>query len=318
MDAETLADLESCNRRGYWSETWESNRLHPTKMLYMAIEEAMTQTERDDRGEVAGETVVTLCADRGIDTNQPDKYHVGNHHAVLADIVTSYLTSLPNAPWRRLEPAEGPGVIWQPTAFLDASGRLVRPILVDGWDDERQQAELHSWHTLGNMAFYELPMTLEVIILGVSRNGRRHSAWSKGLCHPRNKKLRFQKQSATKDTTFAESWRKVWREDYASITRQQWLEAMAEDRQFEELTRHLGVSLPGADRTAELRDIIRLKAQLRDHGSGGSGLGIPLPSYSACDWPRPCPFRRCCLGSQEILPSENEGFFRKGQASSGR
>ena len=318
MNAETLADLESCDRRGYFSETWESNRLHPTKMLYLAIEEALTQTERADRGEVAGETVVTLCADRGIETNQSDKYHVGNHHAVLADIVTSHLASLPNAPWQRLEPVEASGVIWEPTAFLDASGRLVRPILVDGWDDERQQSELHSWHTLGNMAFYELPMTLEVVILGVSRNGRRHSSWSKGLLHPRNRKLRFQKQAATKDTTFAESWRKVWREDYASITREKWLEAMDDDRQFEELTRHLAVGLPGPERLEQLRDIIRLKAQPRDRGTGQCASGIPLPSYSACDFPRPCPFRRCCLGPVEILPSESEGFFRRARVSSGR
>lgn len=306
MNADLLADIESCDRRGLWAQSWQAQKIYPTKMLYMAIEQAMTQTERPDRGQFAGEVVMDLCAERGIDTRHPNRYDVGLHHAALADLIVTYLSSQPEAPWTL------PGVStlgWEPSAFLAANGtQLVRVILVDHIDEERQKAETHSWHSLGNMLAYELPMSLEIIVLGQSRSGRRHSAWTTGLLHPRNRKLRFQKKSKIKqpDYGFAESWRKIWREEYAQIDRDQWLQAMREDGMLDELTRKVLVNLPGKARLDELRAIVARKEQgLRKLS------GMPDPSYSGCWWPRPCPFASCCFGQKEQPPSLETGFVER-------
>lgn len=308
LSAESLSDIETCERRAIWGQEWELEKLHPTKMLYRAIEQAMTQTERPDRGEFAGEIVMELCGDRGLDVNQSyNLYDVGLHHAVLADILTTYLCSRPEAPWRVPEKTKG-NHHWTPSAFLSASGDyLVRPVIVDHWSDERKMAESHSWATIGNMVAYKLPMVLEVIVLGASRAGRRYSAWSTGLLHPRNRKLRFQKKSRVKqpDYGFADSWKKVWREEYATISREEWIAAMDEDGMMTELTRRIDVNLPSPLRLGELSDIVERKGEAIHRLSG-----IPYPSYSGCWWPRPCPFSRCCFGGDVQAPSVATGFVR--------
>lgn len=204
-----------------------------------------------------------------------------------------------------------------PNAFT-ANGSLVRPILVDHLTDERLKAEAHSWHTLLPVALYNLPMTLEIMVLGQSRSGRRHSAWSTGFCHPRNRALRFQKHTDKRGlgTGFADSWRKVWREEYAQISREDWIRAMVADGMVEQLTKRITVNpLPQSKREGVLalasRKLSRVQvASGKRTGHLGQKNLLPDPSYSACDWPRPCPFQRCCYSEPELTPEGAGGFVR--------
>lgn len=302
MNSLLLSDLESCPRRGYWSRDWEARRLHPTEILRRSIAEALTDTDYPDKGRYAGELVMGYAGDRGLDIVSTHKYDIAVHLAALADILTTFLAS--RGSYSRPNPVVGQNLTWEPYC-LQMGEELVRIVLVDHLGEDRQASEARSWFTLGEMAAYKMPMTLEFLILGASVGHKRHSAWSKGLLHPRNRTLRLKKQ-AKKVEGFKESWLPVWREDYAEIGREQWLAAMEADGVIADVYRRVHVSRLDDDKIAEIRGIIERKTEkLYQIGE------VPDPNYSACDWPRPCPFRSCCFGERLTSPEESGAFRRR-------
>ena len=307
LSPDLLSNLETCQRKTAWGQSWESSTLHPTEIAYRGITAALLEAERPDYGEVAGETVMELCADRGLDSPHTQSlYDIGVHHAAIADLVATFLRR-DGGTWARLpQTALQDGVAWDSRCFY-AGNRLQRVLLVDHWDEERQAAESHSWYTLGEIAAYELPMTLRIIVLGTSKFGRRYSAWSRGLLHPRNHQLRFKvkagKKRAQVDGGFASSWEPIWREDHAEIDRQKWLDTMAADGVLGDVALERRIEVPRRAHVENIR---------RDAIACGTRINalpvLPQKSYGGCDRPRPCQFRRCCWAFEEMLPRASNGF----------
>lgn len=297
--AESITNLESCLRRALWAESFEPQQLHPTVILRKAIYEGLL-TERDDCGEAAGEHVMELAGDRGFDIDTSvvhvSLYDTALHYAALADIIVTHLRDN-GGKWSRPEPCDG----HIPDCLRDPNGTLKRIILPSRWDEERQAQELHSWFNFAEMVAYRERMTMEVVILGQSRKARRHSAWSRGHLHPRNRQLRFKRNAhyGQRDKPFGENWIPVWREDHDQLTREQWLEAMEADAMFEDLHLSIPIVLPGAANMQRLRDLIARKTERLEKLKG-----LPEPSYSACHNPiNPCQFQGCCLETPESKPA---------------
>lgn len=299
-DASQIQTFESCPRKFFWKQSWEPRRLSPIDAVRRAISTALLDTERTDRGELAGETVMEIAADRGL--LRPYKsdwaaYDAATHAACLADILTTYLAGVTECPWQRPEALPG----WSPLCFLERSGlRLARIVLADYWDDDRAASEAHSWYSIGEIAQYRLPMTLYVLAVGPNRKGKRHSYWTKGLLHPMNRTLRFAKRgsnSGGKKTAFSESWRVCWRENHDQISREKWLDAMRLDGVIEECAIKVNLDVPGELQVQRVLDVIARKREAMSRASTDATL--PDPNYSACSFPRPCGYFDCCLGSGE-------------------
>ncbi len=302
MNAELLSDIEGCERRAYWSQSFKPIKLHPTEILRRVIAEALVDPDREDRGENAGELYMALCA-KGLDTAVSRKYDVAVHHACLADILTTYLAS--RGSYTRPKPVVGVNFTWDPWC-LQRGGELVRVVLVDHWSDEREASEARSWWTLAEMAAYKLPMNLEIIMLGASSGGKRHSFWTKGLLHCRNRQLRFVKH-AKKAEGFTDSWIPVAREEYDQISRDEWLAAMEADGAIAELTRRKHIDAFQQERIKELRSLIERKTERLYKIDS-----VPDPNYSNCSWPRPCPYQSVCFGNSPSLgPTLSLGFRRR-------
>lgn len=306
MNSLLLTAIEACPRRALWMRSWESQAIEPIEILRRGVAEGLT-TEREDAGEAAGELVMELCGDRGLALDRSvhqSMYDIGIHHASIADLVASHLRT--EGRWERPEPFQGENLVWESNCFLGPTGTLRRVVLVTRWDDERLNAELHSWNTLGEMAVYDLPMMLEIVILGQFRTGRRHSAWTKGYLHPKNHKLRFARNGhyGQRDKPFGETWETVWREHRDEISRETWLEAMSEDGMIEELHLTIPVEAPDKNQRARLLNLIRRKSD------SCKTLAKPLPNYSACDnLLHPCQFRECCW-PDDSEPTLQGGFVR--------
>src|SRR5262249_9150130 len=149
-----------------------------------------------------------------------------------------------NYPWESLSLATGHGT------------KLHRFVLVDHISDDRICGEARAWYSLGEMAVYKMPMSIDILTLGASRNGRRHSAWTTGFLHPRNRSLKFQKKSKL-DTPLRESWQKIWREDHDQISREEWLGAMQNDYMFDDLVKHVEVRLPDVSEIGRIQDVMK-------------------------------------------------------------
>ena len=229
--ASRLADADFCSRLEFLSRSWEKESLSPMQLLARGIEHGLT-CESDDPGLAAGNHTLSLAVSRPIDTPREDLLKIAEHTSALADMIVWMLRT--GDPWERPDAIEG----WEPESYVGPNG-LRRVVLCDHWNDQRSLAESFDWRTLEGTV-YGVPMTLVVVVLGASRDGKRHGPLSKGWLHPRSGDLRFRKRD---DTPFKETWDPCFREN-CKDGREKWLEAMTEDRVLEEclILHEVGVS----------------------------------------------------------------------------
>jgi hypothetical protein len=297
-----LTSLETCARKGHWSKNWAFQRLPAKEMVSQALRAALTAPIEQDRafGEVAGDAIMQLAEDRGIDTDLHRTYPTVIHHAALVDLLVSTIRK-PNDPSWLIPPVSK---VWTPDCYLSPDGNTLRRIvLVSNWSDSRHYSECRSWYSLGEMAHYELPMQLVVCIIGQQRNGRRSSPWTTGFLHPQNHVLRFRKKSRSTSEVFNDKWEKVYREDHDEIPRETWLESMLRDDVLAEVAFRVDIPLPDRPHLLRIRQTTERKLDALY-----AMKEKPEIQYSTCDWPVPCVFKRCCHVLPEQEPSEKNGF----------
>lgn len=298
MSSTVLQAHDRCARSEFLARDWERVRVRPSDALLRAVEAGLEYDGEEDPGQNAGDELMTIAAERGLDTSQADQYGQAHHLCSLADLLTFFLR--PGGPWQRPEDARVGKAPWISSAFLDPSGtRLRRVVIVDRWSLERKRAEEHSWKAIGEVCAYEIPMTQTVLVVGQHRDGRRHSAWSKGWLHPMNNTLRIQKRSGE---TFGGAWKPVWREDLG-FSREKWLDAMTDDGVIGDLALEEEVKVPEKPERSKILDLMERKmTEIR------KTVELPDPRPSVCDWPLPCQFLECCWNFTQ--PSERNGYVR--------
>lgn len=287
-----LTHFETCERKCYWSRTWERSKLDGSALLQAAIR-AGVLTARADFGEAAGEEAYALGNEPGLDTAHYDVHGEVMHLACIADVVTAALRK--DAPWKASEPIRiGEGPLWSSDVFLDASGAHLRRVaLVSAWNDDRHYSECRSWFSLGNVCAYGLPMQMAVIVLGQYREGKRYGPWAKGVRHPANKKLRFRKKHAAAEG-FKSTWQQIWREDFDEITTHDWLQAMLEDGVLQDVCFTVTIGVPEQPARQRILDLADRKLE-----KIASMKELPDPQLTGCDWPVACIFRGPCHAGRE-------------------
>lgn len=300
--AHLLSNYEGCPRSGYYSRQWESHKLLSTAMLYASVRAGLL-SEREDFGVCAGEETMLLAADRGLLSDSHDIYDVVVSLAAVADLVTCAIRKPGEAPWSIPEKTKLGPFPWEPSCF-QVDDHLRRIALVSHWSDDRHDAELRSWYSVGETAVYGLPMQMVVIIVGQNRNGRRQGPWTKAMRHPNHQKeIRFRKRSGhqMRTATFKDTWKEIMRVDHAEISTHDWLEAMYRDDVLQEVCFNVDIPVPeDAERIkgmalAKLERLYALKT-------------VPEGNLSSCDFPTQCVFKRCCWGREERQPSERLGY----------
>lgn len=255
-----------------------------------------------DYGEIAGSEVMQLAADRGLDTDSHKLYPSVVHHAALSDLIVTSVRKPSDPPWLIPDPVQS----WTSDCFLSPDGTTLRRIvLVSNWSDSRHYGECRSWRTMGEIAHYELPMDLIVVIIGQERDGLRHGPWTQGFLHPHNRTLRFRKKSRSTSEVFNDKWDKVYREDHAEISRETWLNAMLKDDVLPEVLFRVNIPIPPRPHLLRLRQMASRKLErlyaLKEK---------PEANLSSCEWPVKCPFIKLCHTLPEMDPAEKYGFIR--------
>lgn len=299
--ASILTATELCRRRGVWTrQGYELEAMLPIEMLRYAVEIGLTTEEETDYGELAEEETIYAGANRGMTTNVASVYETVKHHACLANIITSYLRKPGEPSWDLPSPVSTDNLTWESEAFLDESGgHLRRIIFASYWSDDRNLAEYRSWRSIGEVCAYGIPMQEIVILLGRNQNGKRHSAWTKGLLHPQSKQLRFRKRTSKQTTSFNANWKEVWREHRDEIDREAWLKAMESDDMLRELVFSVEVKLPSEPIRQKILDMAKRKIEELE-----SIKALPEAQLSTCDEPEPCPFQGCCWENPEKRPED--------------
>jgi len=296
--AELLFADDHCGRRAILAHSWERHALSPSDILRRSVQHGLGCGE-EDAGLAAGDVCMSLCVDHPIDTEETDLLGLATHMAALADMV---VWMVQGGAWKPSAKTPVGAHMWVGSAFEGSAG-LRQVLLVDVWNEERKEAALNLWAIGGEMAVYDLPMTLVVAVIGKRRDGRWRNPFTLGHEHPINRDLRFRKRDGT---TFGSTWNRVWREDFKG-TREDWLNSLTDDGLLPEmlLVEHLDVPA----RAAKIRQLAADKLERI-----AKAAALPPPQLSVCHDPiAPCPYKTECPNWR--LPSERGGFVRVQAAS---
>jgi hypothetical protein len=297
--AELIEADERCHRMAYWLRDWKPRKLTHSEMLQTGIEAGLTEAERPDYGQRAGDRVYDLGSDPGLQSDSVNLYDEVVHLAALADIITCAIRKPKTPVWLRPKPIDS----WKPSCYLSPDEiNLRRVVLVGSWSDDRHYSVCRSWQTLGPICFYEMEMQIVVVVLGNHRDDKYHSHWTKAVRHPQNKKLRFRKKNDV-GTGFKESWKPVWREEHDEITTGEWLQGMIEDDVIRDVCFSIKVPVPKKEYREQIIDLARRRMMEIE-----TQEMLPPMQLSTCDWPVVCPLRSPCHGGSQ--PSGKYGFVK--------
>ena len=305
LTSEKLTTWDWCPRRALWTDRYVLPRIGIVPALYKALDAGLTGADPEKAAE---NEFLSLAANPGLDIWGRDTFAVAMHHAKLVAIIAVAIRSAFAAPWTnwRVE-AHAPEVQgWSTALYGSGQGLPRRVVLVDRWSDDRRLAEVRSWRTLGECVVLNTPILLTAVTIGASKDGRRHSAWTKCYRHPKNRNYRFKRRTATED--FSATWAPVWREN-TDIPTAEWLKKMQNDGCMGDVLDTITVQ-PPPRREAFVKEIMRASEEMRN-ASGTPPMrltGCSPVGYSAC------PFQDVCFGKKEPTP-EAYGFRIKSSGS---
>lgn len=308
MSAPMLESWDRCRRLWQFQEHWHPIKVTPLGSVYQALREVVEMPVQAYTGpQMARERVMELAGERGVQTGQANPYDVMLHHAHLAEVLARLLRQPQQD---RLERFTHPNRQYDylPESYLiDGGVRLMRFVLADHWDDNRLQAELHSWRTIGDVCVTGLPMGLRVFVIGNSLSGKRYGHFTRAKQHPYDKSVRFARRQH-KGQGFSDTWLTVWREN-TQVAAEPWIAQMARDGVLVECCHEVKVRVPGKlQRDRVLDDIARIAEEM-ERSKRETGM-FPM-TRSACDMTGrgPCLYQCICYAPADITPGES-GLFR--------
>lgn len=306
LSAEILTTFETCPRRYIWTNRYKTNRVSVIGALYRALDAGLRS---DKSPELAAENeFMSLAASPGLDVEGRNVYAIAMHHAKLAGIIAVSLRSAFKAPWSAFPDSEvvTPDTVrfpWRSGLLCAENGIPRRVVLVDRWSDDRRMAELRGWRMIGELLTLRKPILLTAVTIGASRDGWRHSAWTRCYQHPKNHSYRFRRKNSSED--FGKSWEPVWREN-SGISTAEWLTQMQNDDCMGELIQTVEIP-PMARRDDYISSIRRMVTEMeRWQERQGETPPMRLAGCSPIGG-SPCPFIQVCHGKAAPIP-ENYGF----------
>jgi len=321
LDAKLLSDLQACPRRFLLNTNYEVLHWRPKLLLDACLRVGIQRISNgQDVAVVASDAkaqFLQTAANPGLDAPRgTDTYKLAKDYCALLETI---LLAAPR--WSLPALTDSPVVAlnsttqWQPLAFTDAAGELHRFVTTDRIDDGTIARELHSWYVFGDMCVTRKSMTVHVIDIGQTRNGRRASAWARGWKHPAmaNLKMRF----ARKDGSTFKGWLPVYLADGGDA--EAWVAQMYAEGVAQGLVHIVPVALPSEAVIADTVWQILQEASRAHRLSAERGprrwLAQPM-SRAACDGMIPCPFQNVCHGEM-VTDIISLGLYspRKGRAA---
>lgn len=298
LTPEALDTYDKCERRYAFSRRYDPLTITPLGLLYAALEWALIS---GDPEQAAKDECLRIAREKEIQSEHLNGFAVVRHVGLLAGIIALALHKKFGR-MRRLDPVPFGENQWQSNLFA-VRARTYRFVLTSHWDDDTLRAYAHSWGTVGELAALEAPLNLVAIVIGASRNGRRHSAWTKGLLHPVNGSLRFRKRQKG---DFSDGWQEVWRENRMDIPTEKWLAQMEADGVMESLivSREIAYRAEDARMQSARREMFQIIGQM-----GEAREDAPM-RRSACDLWGGCPFQPCCFSAKAITPADLQNLYR--------
>jgi hypothetical protein len=316
LDANAIHSWQSCKRKWLLERDWFLARFRPKQLFDSCLRRGVVQlSQQADSARVAIDArtrFLELAADPGLDM-VGDPYRAAKDWCAMLDVALRYLGTTPIPVLHDPQPRPlSPFVSWKFGSWADDSGALHRWLTVDRLDADALARELHSWRTIGDVAVARVPMTLHVVELGPSRNGRHSSAWARAYKHPglASLRIRFNKPEET-------AWKPFWFADQREYGVEEWLEIGQKQRAFEKLVREVPVACPTDAACLDVQAQVMLEAaeMRRLLGNGTEYQHLPM-SRPACDTWYPCSYQEVCYSpAPQLVDIDSVGLYVRRKSS---
>src|SRR5258708_5554467 len=189
LDAPSLTDFQSCQRRFLLSLEWRPQRWRP-KLLFdaclrQAAYEVSNRVPVEKSRTNARAQFLQSAADPGLDV-QGAPYQIAKEWVTLLDVLVCSLPRM-GVPHRLFLPALtklSGSAQWMLSSHMDDDNKLHRWVTVDYWSEADFRREVHGWWVAGDVAARNTQLVLHVIEIGQMRKGRRASDWVRAWRHP--------------------------------------------------------------------------------------------------------------------------------------
>lgn len=291
LSARELTTFQGCPRRWLLEQTGETLRWHPTSLLTACLRRVVLDLSAGRPKEAVAKEACTrfraIAADPGLDILVDPWTLSGDLCAILTNF-TETLSRQILLPVELGKPVPLGDHSWSPGAFLDETGSLHRWATVERVSDDALARELHSWAVVGDMAVLDAPLTLHLVETGVTRNGRRHSPWTRAYQHPMIAgRIKFQAKGGKK---LQGNWKRLWFSE-SHESPESWVDRMAEDGL--DLIHHLDVKQLDTVHRDEVQRQIESEAMAMEALRSTNWATVPM-RRAACDFPATCPWQFKC------------------------
>lgn len=325
LDSSRLGDWQGCHRRGILSHKWLPERWRPKtlfdRVLRKAIFTLSTSVANTPQkiAATARAEFMDAASNPGLDVPGEHTYRTAKDWCAVLDTVIRSIARLTLLNVHAIPDKDE----WKFTSWMDDSGQLHRWLTVDRWDDSAMRREMHSWRTMGDIAFAEAPMQLHVIVIGQQRipqgdksmMSRLHSPWARRYKHPTMPALKERFRSPT-GKGLGSGWKAVWLADTPHEDPQDWVDQMWREGAAQPLLHHPTVNCPPVETCEDIRRQVGMEADAMEVtlASGMPWQMIPM-ARNSCDSGSGCPFRYCCHREKPLDPSEAGGYKLRGTST---
>lgn len=321
LDARLIDTVQRCERRLLLEADWRVAKWKPKGLLDAILRRSVLRLSSGDDPVVVAESArasyLEIAASPGIDVGYgKSPYPVAKEYcALLESVIRSIgrmtLLTLTDTPLVSLSPT----MKWRPLAAADESGCLHRWITVDRWDADALARELHGWYVFGDVAMTGMPMTLHIVSIGRTRDGRRESEWTRGWRNPAapNLKLRFlRKDDRHRDRKEFHGWTPEWLSE-GKTKPGEWVDRMWEEGAAQRLLHLADVRVPSNAVIADTRrQVLTESERIRSllEGRTADRWQMKPMSRGVCDDKiAPCPWQAACYREAEAADVASLGPF---------
>jgi hypothetical protein len=304
LSSDKIVAFETCPRKFAWTDRYLA-RVSLMGAMYRALDAGLKTGKNPEQA--ARDEMLTVASCPGLDIYGQDIYRVATSAAWLAGIVAQALRNAFPAPWSDFPDLDiGNDTLghhtWRSSLYDAGDGIPRRLVLVDKWSDDRKASEQRGWRTIGEAVALDQPISVTSVEIGVSRDKRRISPWTRCYRHPRNDVFRFRRMNSDED--FSRAWKAEWRED-SGISTADWLARMQHDGCLDAV--HT-INVPPPARHGDfLARMCEIAQEMENCGE------TPAIRLAGCADPihGPCPFLNVCWGNREPMTPERYGFLRR-------
>jgi hypothetical protein len=245
----------------------------------------------------------------GLDVTGINPYPLAQDLCATIRTVLEYINRQPLLRLHKIDDGMVGDTPWSFISPMDDTGAFHRWVFVDYISTDTIYHHSRSWETWADMCVAPAMCWLHIVAIGVTRDGRRQSPWSKCYAHPTVARLyKFKRRNGD----LQGDWKPVFYAESSTHNPVKWVDLMLSEDVITPLVYNVGMPEPTEQQRKEFvsRDFSYLSTKIKSV-EGADPFTLPM-CRTSCDTPYQCPHEFACYSPNPSLSIlEQSGLYAK-------